>query len=138
MSAALSEYKTFIDGLVELARRQGASQVRLRDGMSFYPNPSREDQKYNDFVTSLNQEQRELLAELLRREREVGIFDMLAFMYWKEYRLSRDGVELPVDPFDAESYYDLTCRLAGDTWPDERAVGEPSAVSDKQTTEQES
>jgi hypothetical protein len=44
----------------------------------------------------------------------------LASLTWEKYQLSRNGTELAFEPFGTENYYDLMCRLQGDTWPDER------------------
>jgi hypothetical protein len=116
----LAEYKAFIDGLVELARQECASAVRLQRGMQFYPVPPAEDVKYNEFVAGLTPEQQHLLADLIQRERYTTIGDMLGFLTWKKYRLSKGEVELATEPFYTENFYDFTCRMEGDTWPDER------------------
>jgi hypothetical protein len=114
----LAEYKAFIDGLVDLAHQDSPAANAIRHGV-LYQSPGPEDGKYNQFVAELSSAQRELLAAIVQNERQATIAHVLRFVDWKEYRLSRGAISLAVNPF-AENFYDYTCRMEGDTWPDER------------------
>jgi hypothetical protein len=64
-----------------------------------YHSPPPEDEKYNRFVAELSADHRKLLAAIVQRERQAAIAYVLRFLDWKEYRLSRDGIALAVNPF---------------------------------------
>ena len=119
----LNFYKEFVDKCVGLlgkdyggcinARRM-RNKERMGDGCP--------DSKYNVFLDVLNDEQLELLAQMLDDNRQEAIHDFLAMLEEDMcdddgLRLVKNGVELPVDPFDSEIYYDFICRCEGDDWP---------------------
>lgn len=122
MSDGTTEYKTFMDGLVEIVQAPSVAATRLRRGTALFTPVVAEDkwrEKYNRLASELTQEQRELVADLIQEERQPAVADVLSFMTWKKYRLVRGGVELADEPFGTESNYDLICRLQGDPWPNE-------------------
>ena len=117
---SLIAYKRFIDALVEFVKRQSVAARRIRLGEKIFHGYTEHDTKYNQFVRDLSPEQRELVADLVQEERQGIIGDILAFLTWEKYQLSKNGTELAFEPFATENYYDMVCRLEGDTWPDER------------------
>jgi hypothetical protein len=137
MPTPLKLYKSFVDDLVGTPRNSvGAS--RARRGVWNPNRPSRKDseilrrslekdQQYNQLLRELSAGQREVLAQMLQEEHNSGVFAVLSYLADEinlgGLRLSRDGVEFPVEPFGTELYYDWTSRCDGDTWPDERNDG---------------
>lgn len=88
-----------------------------------------ENQRVNELLRSLSQEQRELLAEMMIDARQGGVHDALVAL---NDRMARNGgaymekgILMEVQPFGTELYYDYVCRKAGDPWPDEEP-GEPA------------
>jgi hypothetical protein len=118
MSTPLQDYKDFIDGLTKIQSCIHAKRVREMR----FPSSSDHD-TIRSLISRLSDEERESIATLVQRAREGGIHDTLVFLNDRisiqGYRLSRNGQELPVLPFDTELYYDWVCRVAGEKWPDE-------------------
>lgn len=122
MGDGLAEYRRFIDDLVELTHRGSAIGQRIRGNQPLVPLPEDTDDSRDDQLAGeLTSEQRQFVARLLDDERYAAIGDVLAHFTWQGYRLfTKDGIELDFEPFGTENYYDFTCRMAGDPWPDER------------------
>lgn len=63
------------------------------------------------------------MAEIIQRARDGGIHDTLVSLNdeaaIRGLRFVRDGVELAVQPFDTEMYYDWMARVEGHAWWDE-------------------
>ena len=114
----LQLYKNLIDGLVGC--RKGVLGLWIRErGWPASP----ENQKKNDLLAQLTPAQREAIADIAAQAREGGIHDALVYLQdeicIRDLRLVQGGVELPVDPFDTQLYYDWTARCQGSAWPDE-------------------
>ena len=119
-TTALDDYKNLVDGFVRI--RPDVCAIWVKDKRPWPDLP--ENTAINDFVGSLTDGQREVLAALLQHARDGGIHDTLVFITdeinLRGLRLVQNGRELPVEPFDT-LYYDWTCRRGGDPWPDEQA-----------------
>jgi uncharacterized protein DUF6547 len=120
MNKSLEEYKTFIDGLLEWPQASVGAR-RAREGI-WNSNDISEQEKYNKLLGELTPEQRETLAEMLQGEHDSGMFAVLAYLTDEinsgRLRLLQNGVEMAVEPYGTEMYYDWTCRRAGDAWPE--------------------
>jgi hypothetical protein len=116
MKTPIELYKEFLDGLVKC--RKGVERRWITAGGW----PDRPENKpINELLSQLNPQQRETIARLCEEAREGGIHDALAYMddeMANGLRLVKEGVELPIDPFES-LHYDWVCRCAGDPWPDE-------------------
>ena len=120
MTKSLEEYKAFIDGLLEWPQASvGAG--RAKEGV-WNHNKIPEQQKFNELLEELTLYQRETLAEMIRGEYESGMFAVLAYITdeinLRGLRFVRNGIELAVEPYGTELYYDWICRRAGDAWPE--------------------
>lgn len=73
---------------------------------------------FNVLMSEFTSEQRQKIAGLIEKERISAIHDFLSYL--APYRLSKESVELAVEPFGTEAHFDYTARYAGDIWPDER------------------
>jgi len=118
MTNPLSEYKKFITDLV---RRQPSIRARVIRQQG-HLNPSERNEEINCLLAQLSAGQKETVAQLLQRERDGGIHDTLAYLTdeinLNSLRLVRDGVELAVEPYGTEMYFDWIVRVAGDDWPE--------------------
>jgi hypothetical protein len=118
-SNPLSDYKTFIDGLVKIRDGVIADWVRKNE----FP-ATAQNESIGALCSRLSPEEREAVAKLVEHARDGGIHDALVLLHDRMmidgYRLTVAGRELPVEPFDTQLYYDWTCRVMGDSWPDER------------------
>lgn len=119
MSDSLTSYKKFIDGMVDVAKGPSPLAAALREGRPLFVLPSPEERTFNQLANELSAEQKAVLADLLEKERANTVHGVLAFMTWRKYHLSQEGVELDEEPFGTENFYDFVCRLDGDSWPDE-------------------
>lgn len=67
-------------------------------------------------------EQRQIVADMLQEEHEGGILTVLAYITDKinleGLRLSREGMELAIEPYGTEMYRDYGQRCDGREWPD--------------------
>lgn len=59
--------------------------------------------EFNELLKELTSDQRETLTEEIKL---------------RGLRLVRNGIEMAVEPYGTEMYYDWTCRRAGDAWPE--------------------
>ena len=118
MNKPLEEYKAFIDGLLG---RPSIGAHRAKEGI-WNVNQIPEQEKFNRLLKELSPEQRETLADLLQQEYDSGIFAVLAYLTDKinvdGLRLVQNGIELAVEPYGTEMYYDWVCRREGDEWPE--------------------
>ena len=116
MSKGIELYKNFIDGLV--ARKNSIySKWILGDG---YPDVE-ENKLVNEFLNSLTNEQKEILAKIVQDSREDGIHDTLAYINemieCAGLTLSQDGENFICNEFDS-MHFDFVCRCEGDEWPE--------------------
>lgn len=118
----LKWYKAFIDGLVN--RRDDVVARRVRQKNPWLPTASETLTRQNPIIESLNDEDRDVIADMLQHAREGGIHDTLVHfseaIHFDGLRLVVDGTPLPVESFGTELFWDWTARCAGDVWPDER------------------
>ncbi len=114
----LTLYKAFIDGLLTWPRNSVQAR-RIEEWGTPGPNSYQTSDEFNAQMEQFTPEQRQIVAQLVRVERDSAIHDFLAYLTDHEYHLRKDGVELEWEPFDS-MFYDWTCRAAGDAWPDER------------------
>jgi hypothetical protein len=116
-ASALLKYQALIDALVE--RKKCILARRVKEG-NLWPAQA-EHSKFNSLITSLSQEQRNLLSEFLQSARDGGIHDALVVLSEKmnleDLKFIQGGEELPNEPFGTEIYYDWVARSAGDDWP---------------------
>jgi hypothetical protein len=113
MDTATKYYVDFIDNLVQY---KGSStylrgQVRSGNLLSLGNDPA-----IAGLVSSLSEQQRETLTALLEQVAAAAVFDVLAYLNDREYRISKDGVQLPERPFSNALYDDYTGRRAGYDW----------------------
>lgn len=113
--AGLDLYKELIDALVY---RTGADALAAWVRKGSYPDvPGNED--VNALLGSLTNDQRQIIARMVHDARLGGFHDAIVEMLCEGgYRLSKNGVELPHEPFGTESYFDYIARLAGQAWPE--------------------
>ena len=118
MPTPLSEYKKFITDLVQKQPSLTARAIRQRGHL----NPSDRNEEINQLLAQLSAEQKEAVAQLLQQERDGGIHDTLAYLSEEinreGLRLVRNGVELALEPYGTEMYFDWIARVAGDAWPE--------------------
>lgn len=119
MGKSLDLYKSIVDGLADLGKGVYRNWISERGAWPDLP----ENKPINDFLSKLDPNDKEILIDLLEDAREEGIHDTLVYFY---DRMTIDGlkiieknVEMTIDPFGTELYYDWTCRVEGDLWPDE-------------------
>lgn len=117
MNAHLKEYREFVDALVK-KRVCVLAQWAKESGWPRSP----ENERFNQFLSELTLEQREVLAEMLQQARDGGIHDTLAYLNDEinldGLRISRNGIELAVEPYRTEIYFDWMARVGGDDWPE--------------------
>ncbi len=128
MGTPLEEYQEFVDSLVR--RRESVEARRVREGVWHkepHPDQARDSElltsvlqeqvKYNELLAGLSQDQRELIAEIVQHARDSSFHDVLVLMTDKDYRLTRNGVELAFEPYGTPSFYDFVARRDGTPWP---------------------
>lgn len=120
----IEAYESIIDQLVEKTTL-GIHERLVRETGEYSNAPA--DTAANDFVASLNAEQRVLLAAMLRRERIGAIHDVLATLTWwllcREVGLSFRGQPMPFELSGAGLHGDYIGRLNGWEWPAEDELG---------------
>jgi hypothetical protein len=79
---AYEAYKEFIDALVDNALNGGGGPRLEKSGKVFAP-LDEDVTPYRDFVASLTESQRQLLVNLLRKERCDAFHDLLAELTWR-------------------------------------------------------
>ena len=116
------DYEQIIDSLVD--RRDSVVSERVKNA-NFWPSGSAKA-KFNSLVANLSDEGRALLAELLQSERDSGIHDALVvlseLMNLDALRFCVNGTEIAHEPYGTELYYDWSCRVAGDPWPNKDKI----------------
>jgi hypothetical protein len=121
MDRALLLYRQLVDSLVEL--RPAVAANRARSGVWHREPPDAQQERFNQLLASLSEEQCTSLAEMLQIVRDGGIHDTLAFLNdhinLRDLRLVYPDSQLPVEPYGTEMHYDWTARVAGHPWPGE-------------------
>lgn len=120
----IDAYKAIIDHLVN--ETTNSVTVRLVRESGNYSNAVGSE-KFNAFVASLTQEQRELLATMLREARIGAIHDGLAELTWwllcREVGLTFRGEPMPFELSGMGLHGDYIGRLDGWEWPPENQPG---------------
>lgn len=116
MNKGLEQYKAFIDGLVK--RKNSVTALWVKgDG---FPKTNDNEAK-NDFLATLSDEQKDLIAEMLHEEHIAGIHTTLAYinimMDLEGLEISQNGVAYPNDYFES-MHFDFISRCEGDEWPE--------------------
>jgi hypothetical protein len=132
MADPVDLYKSFVDGLTGV-HAQSVEAARARRGVWNPNKPAPGDsevlresliqqQKYNKLLKALSPEQRELLAQMLQETHDGGMHSVLVYlneqMSLAGLRLSYNGVELPVEPFGTELFFDWCARRDRADWPE--------------------
>lgn len=116
MSRNIEEYKSFIDALVGIKSSAAAQWVTGKD----FPDAPGNEQ-INQLLSSLTSKQKEILASMLQGAKESGIHDTLVYlneqMSFGNIVITKNGVNLPVEPFGTELHFDWVARSEGDEWP---------------------
>ncbi len=109
----IAEYRVFIDALNHPSLR--ARWVRENQ----WRDHSLAD-IFNEFLSGLRPEQRELVAQMVELAEDVGTGQVLNVIDVYGIRLSRGGVELPgLFPYGLASLWgSWSCRKRGDAWPE--------------------
>jgi hypothetical protein len=125
MTIPLDLYKDFIDVLAADAVRRSVVAQWVREWGAEGPQSTQTTPQFDELMSHFNPEQRQIMAYLLQQEHDSGMFNVLAYlsdqMSLRGLRLTRDGVELPVEPFGMTLYEDWIRRIAGDRWPDDQS-----------------
>jgi hypothetical protein len=117
-SRPIDAYKAIIDQLVEETRTGGAG-FQVTDNGVFSKAPAH--RRFNEFIASLSVDQRKLLADMLREERDGAILDLLAMLSWwidcQELGFTFRGQTMPVDLSGMGLHGDYVGRRDGWEWP---------------------
>ncbi|HZK80972.1 MAG TPA: DUF6547 family protein [Humisphaera sp.] len=117
MNPQLALWKTFVDGLVSKRIGVDGEWIR-RKGWPDLP----ENLEINKLLSGLTPEQKEVLATIAQRARDGGIHDALVFlnerMNLKGLRIVEGGVEMAVEPYGTELFWDWVARSNGSPWPE--------------------
>jgi hypothetical protein len=126
-STAVETYQAIIDELVEETSQSIGDRLIREEGI--YARAPGYD-AHNTFIASLTSEQRELVAEMLRKERTSTIHDVLAGLTWwllcGEVGLTFQGRPMPFDLSGMGLHGDYVGRCQGWQWPDEPEQLQPS------------
>lgn len=119
-SRPVDVYKAIIDELVNETSAGGAAKPVAEKGF-FSKAPAH--RKFNEFITSLSSEHRELLSKMLQEERDDAIHDVLAVLSWwidcREVAFTFCGELMPVDLSGMGLHGDYIGRRDGWKWPAE-------------------
>jgi hypothetical protein len=119
MNRSLAEYKGFIDGLLKWPSLSAQGRW-VREWGTEISKSYVTSEDFNILMSGFTFEQRQKIAGLIEKERISAIHDVLAYL--EPYKLSKENIELAVEPFGTEAHFDYIARHAGDTWPDERGT----------------
>ncbi len=121
MSTPLEEYKQFIDDLLGWP----SVSVKARHVREWGTSGEKSYQVSEDFtqlMATFTEEQRQRMADMLQTAHESGLLSVLAYLSdeinLRGLRIARNGVELAVEPYGTELYWDWTARRDGAAWPD--------------------
>lgn len=121
MSTPLEEYQRFIDDLLEAPRRSTLAR-RVREWADPGEKPYHVPKAFDQYMAQFTEEQRQFIGELVQTAHEDGVFAVLVYLNDEinldGLRLSRAGVELTVEPYGTELYWDWIARRDGAAWPD--------------------
>jgi len=125
MKSAVVFYKALVDGLVSATWRDSIIARRIREWGVVRDSSYRNDATFNTTMAQFTAEQRATVAALVQEAHQTGMFQVLAYLTDEinldGLRLTRHGVELPVEPFGMTLYEDWQGRCDGKhRWPDEK------------------
>jgi hypothetical protein len=109
-------YRDLIDELVRVCH-EGPGQVgaeRVRSGMwnaNASPEFLADQHAINVLLSRLSESERQILAQMLAREVQVGVFETLKALELFGFSPFQDG-------YEGSPYDDVVGRLAGWEWPD--------------------
>jgi hypothetical protein len=113
MSKQIDEYKLFIDDMVDLSK-SAVSRWVVEKG---FPKVS-ENLEKNEFLKSLTDTQKLVLAKLIQDAKSSGIHDVLFYLNEQQVnhnlKIFKDNVELQIKPFGTEMNFDFIARLKKD------------------------
>ena len=119
----MSTYHEIIDQLVNETRKNSTYSRRVAENAPF-PVES-EQSAFNSLLSSLSEEQRELLSEILNQERNSSIHDVLAvFSWWIEclgVGFSANGRPMVVGLSGMGMHGDYAGRANDWAWPGDEA-----------------
>lgn len=122
-STAIGAYKAIIDQLVEDANT-GIAERLLREEGTFSRSP--DAQLENALAKSLTNEQRSLLAEVIRKERIGGVHNALSILTWwmecRDVGLTFRGEPMPFELSGMGLHGDFIGRLQGWGWPEDKPL----------------
>ncbi len=114
MANPIEEHKDIINKLVRRTDSISANLVR-KEGIF---TKSKNEQNLNALVQRLNEDDRELLAQMLQKERIGGIHDVLVVINEEcdinGLKLVKDGGEIPHEPFGYTMFQEYITLLDGD------------------------
>jgi hypothetical protein len=114
----IEAYKDIIDGLVNETRQAGSSRRVAEIGI-YSKAPAHAE--FNDFIQSLDEAQRALLARMFQDERDGAIHDVLAALTWwvtcRDVGLTFRGKPMPVELSGMGLHGDYVGRRDGWEWP---------------------
>jgi hypothetical protein len=110
-------YKSFIDDFVGLNYSVCAAWV---DENRRWPDCP-ENEETNRFLNNLSDDDKKVLARLLREEAKSAIHNAVVWVndeVWNGMIISRDGATMQKEPLGYQMYYDWNLRVEGKTWPE--------------------
>jgi hypothetical protein len=110
-------WQSFVDELV--SRREGVEGRWINE--SGWPDLP-ENREINQLLSRLAPKEKEVLARIVQQARDGGIHDTLVVlderMNRSALRISQGGVEMAIEPYGTELFFDWVARCAGDPWPE--------------------
>ena len=121
---AIEDYRALIDEIARYRNCVSSRWVRERRRWPDLP----ENKPIEAFLESVSDEHREVLAQMLQDACDEGAHTVLAVLTdeinLSGYRLTRNGRELPVEPYGTQLYWDWLARADGDEWPPDAELTE--------------
>ena len=118
MNEQLEFYQQFIDAMVRNSKREVTKAWITTDG---YPKLE-DNEEVNQLLAKLSAREKQVIAQLVQDGANGAIHDALVYLQEEtdlaELKISKDGVNIAVEPYGTTMYYDFVCRREGDEWPD--------------------
>jgi len=116
-NSPIKVYQKLIDDFVEMTNSNRYDGIVNQKSYSH----AKGDEKYNEFLSELNESQRKILVNIIDRERESVVHDILAELTWwidcEELTICHRGIDLP-KYFEGGLHYDYIGRINGWKWPE--------------------